>query len=489
MGIYGNILKPNIEILIDNFNNDITLFDTLYLQESIKSTISTLFVKIISLFKKAKQIFSNFILNINRFKSISLPKQEIEDLEKCLQVMQPRTLTGTKDIIKYYKKLNISSDKELNSEIKDGKLHRNSGPAFNSMNTTIEFEIDKSTIDIKESIDALEKLEEFKRINSNEYKDENKIEIPVNNLVSDMKECRSNCFEFEEYLTSLSNNINIKDEDINKKVIEFCKLNIKYYQQRILLLNKFFNNAKFSFNWVKGFTSKVIMSKLSTKKDATKITINMGRDKMIKLVTLLNELQQLSKNNKFRDYKKKHEECCALLGIPRNSSFNCSIDENRKIDSDLNYNNQISTLVIYFKKDENKIPVSEKHLYHHSTESSNITELKPVCIGNWGSTYYPEPRIYVHMNIVLNKSAKKLDIKNDYYSDEEDFNEKLNRFEHKRERKDMYDNKYVYEIIDKIDYVFRDPEMGNTGVYIESDKPIHVKQIDYEQWKKEKGMK
>ena len=125
-------------------------------------------------------------------------KQMCDDLVKVLQVAQPRTLIGTNELLNYYKKAVKTGHEQ--DEVKDTKIKRNSGISAYGMNTSIEFEVDKSIVDLNESLEAAKKLPEYKRIEEDKYdKEKDLIEIPLDNITKDLKDSRMNSVNFENH--------------------------------------------------------------------------------------------------------------------------------------------------------------------------------------------------------------------------------------------------------------------------------------------------
>ena len=75
---------------------------------------------------------------------------------------------------------------------------------------------------------------------------------------------------------------------------------------------------------------------------------------------------------------------------------------------------------------------------------------------NIRTSLFSEPRAYFHVNVPLNRYGQKVD------------------------------REHVYEVVENISVAYRDPEMGRTAVYVKTDKPIKVKEIDYTQFENKK---
>ena len=70
---------------------------------------------------------------------------------------------------------------------------------------------------------------------------------------------------------------------------------------------------------------------------------------------------------------------------------------------------------------------------------------------------FPEPRVYVHIGVPLNRYGNKaVDEGSGLFTREE----------------------IPYVVVDNITEVYRDPEMGKTASYIKTTKPIKVKKLD-----------
>ena len=495
MGIYGHAFEnyKSIDHLLELFNfeydsliNEFTFLNKIQIVSEANKIISNIWNKLKQIFQKAKVIFSNLLMNVAKLKSTKMPKQMCDDLVKVLQVLQPRTLVGTKELINYYKK--AVKGNYTDKEVSDDKIKRNSGLKGYAMDTSVEFEIDKSTVDITESIDAIKKMEEYSRLQENNYSDDNAIEVPLTKITSDMQDAKANCFDFESHLSDIQNlSTKAENEELNNKVIKFCKKIIEYYHLRINLLTKFFNNAKFSIKNISGMIkNKAIETKLSTNRNIMKIKVKLGRDKTNQVKNNLRKLLELNKSEQYKEYESVHSDTCKILGIPEKVTFMCAYPS-QEIESV----DDVALLVFYYKNDYTEIPVGGRPLYHHSTSKDSLSELKPTAIGNWDATFYPEPRVYFHMNVILNKAAKNIDTKEEFevgwVEKDADGNIIDSGTETRLER--MFDNNKIYKCDTKVDYVYKDTEMGNTGTFVISEKPIKVKEIDYEEWKKENGFK
>lgn len=496
MGIYGhkfdNVIDSNLNNACIYLDNEVNLFVemNILLEGSLKESFFKVIEKVKEFFRKIKKIFQSLILNFNRLKSAKISKQQNQDLIKVLKVCQPRTLQGTKELIDYYKNI-MNSKKDISKEeIKDGDIKRNQGPDEYSMDTSINFEADKTIVDIKESLEAAEKLEEYDRLMKNEYKKEDLELIPLNSIVDDMKDCLKQVESFEKDLDTITNmNKDIDDsneevKNISNKMVKFCKEIIRYYNFRIKILNIYFKSAKLSMKAVKSlFGNKIDFTKTSTNINGGKHeVITLKNEIAFRLSDLVDDLQEANKEKDYKRYKELQSKLLSVLHCQEGETVTILGSTPKNDDPDDDWDIEIQ----HFKNTYEEIPVGGRPLYHHSSESTDLEELKPTAVGNWGQTYYPDPRIYVHLNVILNKAGKKLDKGRIIDIPEFNFDKDGNiDIKYKKQMEYLFENRNVYKIDENIDTVYKDTEMGGTGTFIISEKPIKLKKIDYEQWKKE----
>lgn len=519
--IYGYMLEDKYAISSEDMNklesmiefaNNITKFysycDNLLTEScntiltekfDIKEFGTKIWEKIKAFFKKIKEAFDRFLLNINYLKNARLPKKESDDLQYCLNLMKPRTLDGINDLISLFN-YTAKSGKEIDKEF--SKYIANRGgrnvPFLDRLNkimhpdmfdnTDFEFEFGKTLTDINECMNALENSDQYKRLKSEDsYKDEKEtIDIPMNNIISDMKESSKALSKITDQLGQVGSAISKVKEpsEIFSKLANMatrvCSGLIRYYKERIALLNIYFTNAKASLHAFKqNLADKGYTTGVSTKVTKTKSVIK-GVD-IAKLNELRKELGRLNKERDFNGYKAKFAELCKMLHAKSTDTIYISRLPN------ITDPNKLSEHVVQITKIENKyrkLEVAGKTLYHHRQEiqNYNIQALYPsACLsGNFSSrfnlienddipdTFFPEPRVFCHVSVAMDKAANEM-------------NKRINPIDRMNAATYglNFSSGWLYIIKNPEQYnVYIDDEQPKTAAYIITEKDVPVEQVD-----------
>ena len=96
----------------------------------------------------------------------------------------------------------------------------------------------------------------------------------------------------------------------------------------------------------------------------------------------------------------------------------------------------------------------------YSSDNPNIPELVPTFKSKSNTTFYPTPRIYAHLSIPANRLGSSIQMSS--------------------EKGDTV----LYEITTKVKTAYVDREIGKTAVFINTDKPLKIKKLDYNRYKK-----
>jgi len=480
--IDNSFILNQLENFISNYNDQ---FDSFYksecLNESSVDLVTENFNSVNSFFKNINKIFKSISINIAIFKEIKVPKQMNSDIINCLKTAYPRTLIGMDTLIIYYNYL-IENKKPIDYKVSDISLDRNVGLDAYTKPTTLEFEVDKSLVDLKETIKSYESMQEVKRLKECKYHDKDLEEIPTKIIITELNSSIKYVSDLEWELEKISSfKIDKSDENlvrVTNKMIQLCKEMIRFYTIRMNLLDQYMKFARFSLNGIFKYFQKYnkanynLSPELNMNK-ATEVEICITGDPNKTFYYLLIDLLRLNKEKKYKEYAESHKTVCEILKINQNSTF--SIIQFRGVEDNPG---SWKFHFIYYINDNSPIYVNNRPLYHHSTSEKTFSKLDPTAVGNWDRTFYPNPRVFLHLNVVLNKAGKKLDLMVDVKDPETG----------KVSKEYYYDIRNIYKVIDKIETVYRDPEMGVTGVYYVTEKPIKVKKINYEDWKKENNV-
>ena len=82
-------------------------------EEGFKDGIKNVWITIRTIFKKLIQIFKNFIMNINYFKTAKLPSQQSKDIITVVQNLTPRYEVLNKMFMLIYRVSGISGGKKM----------------------------------------------------------------------------------------------------------------------------------------------------------------------------------------------------------------------------------------------------------------------------------------------------------------------------------------------------------------------------------------
>ena len=250
-----------------------------------------------------------------------------------------------------------------------------------------------------------------------------------------------------------------------------CNKVIKYYNERITLLNIFFKSAKASLEAIK---NNIKASKLgseltgvSTKSTKMSVRLKLNKEEIANIDQYRRELGELSKNRDFGAYKTKFAELCKMLKVKPNYTLYFT-------------NSNVINGIFVFHILENKyrkVEVKGKTLYHHRYDNDSIKALYPSAAlyknvsrgtgdqsGDLPDTLFPEPRVYCHISVPLDKASKEMG---------KQFNTMLRA---------MGAKGFLYTIKNPEQYtVYIDDEQPKTAAYIITDQDIPVEKISAEE--------
>ena len=428
---------------------------------SVKDIGKTIGVTIKNIFKRIVTWFRNVIVSINYFKNAELDTKMNADLLQVLRVSQPRTEINFSLLPKFYNLLSLIKQDPNTYEFDGAALGVTGDNIFASRATNLKHELFKSITDITESLKAAKSSDEMKRIEANEYKNENVQVIPLGNITSDLKQSNTNATKFQGYLDKLENSIerarkaNGSIGEVGNQMIVFLRKVIEYYTFRINLLSKYLTTAKASIkgtiNNIKERNNADFKTKTKTNHNSVSKKQTMKSPQEAKEIKALYEKIQSVKS--YQEYKPLYDELTQKLNIPSGSNVEgVSVHEN-------------VVQYTYVKNSNEKVQIGGRKLYHISY-NDGLTQITPSFKTNAG-VLFSEPRIYAHVNVPLDRYGNKIK-------------------ENKGEFRLFDPNTYVYELQGNISTAYRDPEMGRTAVFVKTDKPISVKKIDYKEFEKSK---
>lgn len=417
--------------------------------EGIKSLGKSIWITIKNVFKRIITWFKNILLNVNYFKNAELDEKMNKDLLTVLKLAQPRTEDNYKVLVKYYntfKKMGGDLNRKFNGNVTGVAVSGN--PIAVSMfgMTNLTDEINKSISDLDDSMNAARNSEEYKRIEESKYDNKNLKIIPLSNIIPDMKNSQSACVQYNGHVEKLEHLVSGVDnpDSVTKRIIVLLNKVVSYYTFRINLLTKYFTKAKASLkgtlNNIKGKDDEDAKSRTTTKagKLALKLTLTPDKSKEVK-----EEYEACKNSESYSEYKPHYDKLTSLLNLQGANIEGITFSGN-------------VALVQAVKHKEEKIPVKGRTLYHTSTGNRDLTELTP-SFKTASGVLFPEPRVYVHIGVPLNRYGNKaVDEGSGLFTREE----------------------ISYVVVDNITEVYRDPEMGRTASYIKTTKPIKVKKLD-----------
>ena len=440
-----------IESLI-NFCDDMLINNDIA-TEGVKEIGKSVWEGIKRIFRKIVNWFQNIIRSINYFKNATLDSDLNKDLVEVLKISQPKTELNFQWVTYYYKLANnLQTNNNGEHEILGTAMGEASGLFGLPHATTIEDQIKRCVYDIDSSLKAAEESPAKKRIDANEYKNENLVTIPLGQITSDLKKSYSSSVKAENELSRIDNastklmTFTKGKELVSKAHVFYSKLS-QYYKFRIDILSKFLNYAKAS---LKGTVANVKDrlgkdNRIKTNyKPSWKISIKLKSKAEVD--DIMQTYEKAKSAQTYQEYLPLYKKLASI--------FKCDgpiSGINKESD------NQITAMLT---KEGVSYPIGNQKLYHHSMSITPIKELIPRWKTNTG-VLFPTPRVYFHINVPLNRYSHKLDSNNKT-------------------------NLYTPSI--KIDKVFVDKELSRTACYVETNKPIPVKPVDYSQWEKVKDV-
>lgn len=386
--------------------------------------------------------YSKILINVNHFKNAQLDEEQNKDLIKVLNMAQPRTELNFKLFPRYYEYLKMIGNMEKRIDGKPFGLR--SGPMIELRKTTLENEITKSIADVRGALKAAQESKEYKRIKSNKYTNDRMQNIPLSGIVNDMKQTKASAATYQKHLDAFTKRVQEmeKVDKVTEKMAVFLNSIMSYYKFRISLLTIYFDHAKAS---LKG----TIRNMVDSDEAQYKTTSNTQLDKAKWLTKKMEpekvkHLQEIYKQalqaKPYSAYKPLYEEITGALGLQG------------KIIRKLKFEPEKGLIHAYWvTTNTQKINVGSQKLYHgvpgHVTKT--LTYLRPSYCGIDGYLF-PEPRIYFHIGVPLNRCSNK---------------------------PDPAAGEKSYTPTQPIQIVWKDNELGGTAVYYTTTKNVPVKPV------------
>ena len=470
MALYGNSFNPDIntDSLLKLYTESASIESKLYNQIIENNGIlnegffGNLFAPLIN---GIKNIIKNTKRSMMKLNNAKISKQMNDDLFTVLKILQMRTEKGTQYLGAFYLKLLDDNYSPANTYFKDEMINRNTSIEAEQWDTDLNHEINKSYIDATENIKAVKASREYKRIQENKYDDKNLETIPLKYIMKDIEYCESDLNQFNDQLDKINKVNTTKFTNADKKLysdmIMYLRLMIYIVSLRMSILNKFLDNAEIKI--MNFFKSRDVDSKYAPWDyinrnewliaDVTEAIYGKGEGSLTKLNNLLTMLTNFNKTKEFKKYMSTHAVLLNMLGLPKKSTIMSLFGEEGK-----NVRTYYARFII---NDYDSIQVANRPLYHMS-EIHNLKQINPTCIGNWGKTYYPEPRVYAHINVPLDKMGKKIG--------------------------SVYEKNYVYRVLDAPKVVYRDPALAATAIFFSTEKPVKVKEFNIDDYLKQNSI-
>lgn len=397
-------------------------------------------------FNKIRTFVKSLSHNVNYFKNATLPKKLSEDIQLLLQNLAPRR----EYINKLFPLLMSAATKKLvlNDHLSNDPMRDFEGQ--------IKMSIHDVHVSVKDAIDSVA----YKRLQSMDYDFTQMEKIPLNSVVSKMKQLEMDITSYENMIRKVNINIeNPKDEQeksISSKLKKLYNALIINMELRCRLLLIYFKKAKASLkgtlNNIKNRKTKLAVSRDYTanknkfkqhtkfyKKDLSEFEFKKFKELDAKISALNNEL------DKYDEYVECVKEICTLMGI------SWSKDKVVLYDSPNKNPGKVKFSCINDKGRVRKLLDNTK-LYHTSTDP-NLKQLTPRYYFHSGDLLrrlWPTPRVYFAIGTPISNDGN------------------------------VGRDKTLYTPKNPITDVYIDEEMGGTAVYVKSDNPIQITKEDFE---------
>ena len=412
--------------------------------KEIKESIGKAWDKIHGAFNKVRTFITSLRHNINYFKNATLPQKMSEDLQFLLQNLTPRR----EYINKLFPLLMNSATKHL---VQNKHLSNDPMKDFNG-------QVNMSIHDVVTTVNDAIHSEPYKRLYGRQYDFTKMSKIPLNTVISKMKELEMDTTSYENMIRKVDKMIkNPKDErekNISIKLKKLYNALIVNLQLRCKLLLVYFKAAKASIkgtiNNVKSGNTQLNVSrdykanKNKIKQHTRFIKKPLSEEEMKKFKELDGKISGLNNDyTKYNEYIALVNELCSLIGI------HFSKDKVILYDSPSKNQGCIKYSIVNDKGRRQKILDNTK-LYHTSTDP-NLTVLSPRYYFHSGDLLrrlWPTPRVYFAIGTPISNDGN------------------------------VSADKTIYTPKNVINEVCIDEEMGGTAVYVTCNNPIAIQKVD-----------
>lgn len=419
--------------------------DYMAAEEGLKDIGKSLWSGIRAGIFKIRKWFSGVLQNLNRFKYAVLDSVLNSDIINVLKMSQPRTELNFKPIQMYYKLFSIfKKDNGKVNRFAVGEIyeHRGFSEDFDNL-------VKRSAIDTNRAIESAKKSKEYKRIQKNAYTNENLSEIPLSSIQADLTKCNNMMAAMEkecDKIDKMTQKENSRQSSLSSKMRMFMKTVISYCTFKIGVIGRYLRYAKLS---IKGKLFKKKNDNVKTSVDLKyhipKIKKSIDKDNY---PILKSAIEKMKSAETYVEYKPQYDIVTKGLNI-----------ENHVI-KHISCNDETHSITVASIKDDGDEIMTANAKFYHSSDNPSLKQLLPFFKSKSNTTFFPTPRIYLHLNTPANRLGSSI--------------------QNSEEKGDTI----LYEITQKIPKCYVDREIGKTAVFVTTDKPLKIKKIDYNEWKK-----
>lgn len=456
---------------------------------SLSNFAKKVWINIQTILKKLLQIFKNLLMKVNYLRTSKLPTQKSKDLLLVIQNLNPRYEVLNKTFMMVYKTASIENmqrDKEYTKRMEELKReHPDSNITIDHTNAYDELssEIEQSLDDVTSVVRDATSSSEYKRIQEDNYNNNQISEIPLSNIITAMKKAENSLISYEGNAKKMALAEENPKSEAQKRAAGKCRELFskicEAYKMQIRLLKIFFDNAKVTATAVgknikekvkkendpnRNYANAKSMVGMLIKQGAVSKTVKVTPEQKKRFEEFDKQITECNnKPENFEKYKKAYEEICKIA----KTSPNCVLiydvpGGNRSGMLPAVGENEIAFMVM---KDNNKPMklLSNTKLYH----TSDNGELKELT-GRYYHTslgirrLWSSQRVYFSIGNAMSKDGSKFNGK-----------DPMAKYEGTKER-----SLYKYEPVEHIDTVYRDVEMGiGSAVYVPTKTSIKIKKL------------
>lgn len=417
--------------------------------QKITSMAKDVWAAIKRVLKKILTWFKNMLLNINYFKTARLDEKMSADLMYCLKLAQPRTENYAMKVVPGLLKAFQKARKEDNEDKEDKILTGldgigTAGDMLSSL-TSFAHELFVAQTDVYETTQNVKKCDAYKRLTGDfKYENKNIKPIPMTFIVSDMKNCNTQITRFNgevEKAESLSRRSADKYPKFTKtvnKAVKFFQTCVTFYSLRTSILMNYFKAAKVSLNAIPANIKEAI-KKNNDGRGKNNKEGKYGKIKIMGITAkeIADAIDNARAAKTYAEYKKFYDEIIKKSGVKPHSII-YGFDKGE---------------LLYVEQPKTDVVLDKNVKLYHTSYYGGITELQP----KWttpGGVLFETPRVYFHVTNPLTRFGTQ-----------------------------VKSNNHVYVPVKLPSKGYVDKEMARTAIFVETETPIPVKEIDYKEWK------